>query len=40
MRALRVRVPIGLQIIGPRGEDARVLDVAQAFEIESPAFFS
>ncbi len=33
-------LPIGLQMIGPRGGDAGVLDVAQAFETEFPAWFS
>ena len=33
-------LPIGLQIIGPRGADALVLDVAEAFEAEFPAWFS
>ncbi|MEJ0093243.1 MAG: amidase [Methylocella sp.] len=32
-------LPIGLQIIGGRGEDARVLAFAEAFEIAFPAFF-
>ena len=32
-------LPIGLQIIGPRGGDAGVLDVAAAFETEFPAWF-
>ena len=32
-------LPIGLQIIGPRGEDARVLAFAKAFETAFPFFF-
>ncbi len=32
-------LPIGLQIIGPRGEDARVLGFAKAFETAFPSFF-
>ena len=33
-------LPIGMQLIGPRGEDARVLDYAQTFEAECPAAFN
>ena len=33
-------LPICLQIIGPRGADARVLDYAQAFEAAHPAAFN
>ena len=32
-------LPIGLQIVGPRGEDARVLGFAKAFETAFPSFF-
>lgn len=32
-------LPIGLQIIGARGEDARVLSAARAFEAAFPGFF-
>ena len=32
-------LPIGLQIVGPRGEDARVLAFAKAFETACPSFF-
>ncbi len=32
-------LPIGLQIIGPRGEDARVLAFGAAFEAAFPGFF-
>ena len=33
-------LPIGMQIVGPRGCDARVLAVAEAFEAECPDGFS
>ena len=32
-------LPIGLQIVGPRGEDSRVLGFAKAFETAFPSFF-
>ncbi len=32
-------LPIGLQIIGPRGKDARVLSFARDFETRFPAYF-
>lgn len=35
-----VGLPIGLQIIGPRGEDGRVLDFARAFEDAFPKNFT
>lgn len=36
----RAGLPIGLQMIAGRGEDARLLDYAQAFETAFPTFFN
>ncbi len=33
-------LPVGLQMIAPRGQDARVLDFARAYEVAFPAVFN